>query len=46
MEKNTIVIRDLKTFYFNFHWPKDVDDNLKHEIDFLIKSNASLTQKK
>ena len=27
-----IVIRDLKTFYFDFDWPKDDDENLKHEI--------------
>ena len=29
-----IVIRDPKTFCFNFDWPKDVDGNLKHEIEF------------
>ena len=38
MENNTIVIRDTKTFYFDFDWPKDVDENLKHEIEFIIKS--------
>ena len=32
-----IVIRDLRTFYFDFDWPKDVDKNLKHENDFIIK---------
>ena len=26
-----IVIRDPKTVYFYFDWPKDVDENLKHE---------------
>ena len=31
MEENIIVIRDAKMFYFNFDWPKDVDENLKHE---------------
>ena len=36
MEKNMIVIIDLKTFYFDSDWPKDVDDNLKHEIEFII----------
>ena len=46
MEGNTIVIRDLKTFYFGFDWPKKVDENLKHEIDFIIKSNESLAEKK
>ena len=38
MEGTMIVIRDLKTFYFDFDWPKDVDENLKHEIEFIIKS--------
>ena len=37
-----IVIRDPKTVYFNFHWPKDFDENLKHEIEFVIKINESL----
>ena len=36
MEKNMIV-RDPKTFYFHFDWPKYVDENLKHEIEFVIK---------
>ena len=31
MEENMIVIRDPKTVYFYFDWPKDVDENLKHE---------------
>ena len=30
MEENMIVIRDPKTFYFDFDWPKDVDKHLKH----------------
>ena len=38
MEINMIVIRDLRTFYFDFDWPKDVDKNLKHENDFIIKT--------
>ena len=33
-----IVIRDPKTFCFNFGWPKDVEENLKHEIDFIKKT--------
>ena len=32
MEENMSVIRDPKTFYFNFNLPKNVDDNLKHEM--------------
>ena len=46
MEKNMIVIRDLKTFCFNFDWPKYGDGNLKHEIEFIIKSNESLAENK
>ena len=46
MEENMIVIRDSKTFYFDFNWPKDIDDNLKHEIDFIIKSNEYLAENK
>ena len=37
-----IVIRDPKTFYFNFHRPIDVAENLKHENEFITKSNESL----
>ena len=37
-----IVIRDPKTFYFNFHRPIDVAEDLKHENEFIIKSNESL----
>ena len=39
-----IVIRDLKTFCFNFDWPKDVDENLKHKIELIIKTNESLAE--
>ena len=41
-----IVIRDPKTFCFNFDWPKDLDENLKHEVEFIIKSNESLAENK
>ena len=46
MEENMIVIRDLKTFYFDFDWPKNVDENLKHKIKFIINRNESLTENK
>ena len=46
MDENIIVIRDPKTFCFNFDWPQDVDENLKHEIEFIIKSNESLAENK
>ena len=36
MEENMIVIRDPKALYFDFICPKDVDENLKHEIEFSI----------
>ena len=46
MEENMIVIRDPKTFCFNFDWPEVVDENLKHEIEFIIKRNESLVENK
>ena len=45
MKKNMIVMRDPKTFYFDFDWPKDADENLKHETKFIIKSNESLAER-
>ena len=44
MIENMIMIRDLKTFCFNFGQPKDVDENLNHEIEFIIKSNGPLAE--
>ena len=44
MEENMIVIRDPKTFSFDFDWPKSVDENLKHETELIIKNNESLTE--
>ena len=38
MEESMILITDTKTFCFNFDCPKCVDENLKHEIEFTIKS--------
>ena len=46
MEENMIVVRDRKTFSFDFDWPKDVDTNLKHGIEFIIKNNESLAKNK
>ena len=46
MEENIIVIRDPKAFCFNFDWPKDLDENLKREIEFFIKNNESLAESK
>ena len=44
MEENMIVIRGPKKFCFNFDLPKDFDENLKHDIEFIIKSNESLAK--
>ena len=46
MEENMIVIRDPKTFCFNFDWPKYVVENLKHETELNIKSNESVVGNK
>ena len=32
--------------YFDFDWPKNVNNNLKHEIEFITKSNESLADNK
>ena len=37
MKGNMIVIRNPRNLYFNFDWPKDVDESLKHKIEFIIK---------
>ena len=44
MEENMIVIKDPKTFCFNFDLSKDVDENLKNKIEFILKSNESLSE--
>ena len=47
LQENMIVIRDPKTFCFNFAWPKDVDENLKHAIKLIINEcNKSLAENK
>ena len=46
MEENMIVMRDPKTLCFNFDRRKDADENLKYEIEFIIKSNESLAENK
>ena len=46
IEERMIVIRNLKTFSFNFDFSKDVDENMKLEIEFIIESNESLAEKK
>ena len=44
MEENRIVMRDFKTFCFNFDWPKDVDKNLNYEIE--LKRRKSVAENK
>ena len=44
MEEKMIVIRDPKTLCFKFDLPIDVDENLKREVEFIIKSNQSLRE--
>ena len=46
MKENMFVIRDPKNFCFNFDWQKYDDENLKHEIEFIIKINEPLTENK
>ena len=46
VEENMIVVRNPKTFCFNFDRNNNVDQNLKHEIEFITKSNESLAENK
>ena len=46
MEDNMIVVRCPKTLCFNFDRPKDVDENLKRETEYIIKSNEFLAENK
>ena len=41
-----VVIRESKFFYFDFDWHKNVDENLKHETEFIIKNSKSLGENK
>ena len=41
-----IAMRDSKNVCFNFDWSRHVDENLKHEIKFIIKSKESLAENK
>ena len=46
MEENMVAVRDSKNFYFYFDWSKIVDENLTHEIEFIMKSTRSLAENK
>ena len=39
-----VVIKAPNTFYFDFDWPDDVDENLKYEIEFIIQSKKTLAE--
>ena len=39
-----IWMKDSTTFCFNFDLSKDVDEDLKHEIEFIIKPNKNKRQ--
>ena len=41
-----VVIRETKSFCFDFDWPKDFYENLKHEFEFIIKNNKYLAENK
>ena len=41
-----VVIKELKTSHFDFVFPKNVDKNLKHEIEFTLKYNESYAKNK
>ena len=34
-----VIIREPKTFYFDFDWYKNFNQNLTNEIQFIAKSN-------
>ena len=44
MKEKMTVIKDSNNFclFFDFDWPKNVDENFRHGIEFIIKSNESL----
>ena len=44
MQENLNLIRCPKMFRFHLDQPKDVDDTLKHETEFIIKINESLAE--
>ena len=44
MEENMIVIRNIKTFCFNFDLSKDFDENWNCKIEFNRKRNESLAE--
>ena len=46
MQENIVVIREPKSFYFNFDWTNNVDENLKLEIELIIKINESFAGNK
>ena len=46
IDDNKLVITRPKTFNFYFYLAGNVDKNLRHEIDFIIKQNGFLAEQK
>ena len=46
IDDSKLVKAETKAFHLHFNLPKDVDKNLKHETDFIIKHNESLVEHK
>ena len=46
VEQITVVIREQKTFYFEFDCSKDVDKNSKHKTEFITKTSKYLGENK
>ena len=45
-DNKLVEITDSKNFHFYFDLPKDIDRNLKHEIDYIIKQNGFLAEQR
>ena len=46
IDDNNLVIIEPKTFHFHFDLHKNVDKNVKHEIDSAIKHNGLLAEER
>ena len=39
-----VITRNTKTFYIEILWPKNIDENWKLEIEFIVKFNEYLPE--
>ena len=46
IDDNKLIITETINFHFYFDLPKDVDKNLKHKIDHIIKHNGYLAEQR